>query len=84
MEIKKKPDFTANTSAGSQEIKMHMVKMIGPSSPLCEMTVSSSRVRTGLVTGRTPEELNTQKCSSSRQNIFILLWIPAVPTNTLF
>lgn len=29
MEIKKKPDSTANSSAGSQENKRHMVKMIG-------------------------------------------------------
>lgn len=34
VEIKKKPDFTANYLAGSQESKKHMVKMIGPSTPL--------------------------------------------------
>lgn len=34
MEIKKKPDFTVNCLADSQENKKHLVKMIGPSSPL--------------------------------------------------
>lgn len=34
VEIKKKPDFTANCLAGSQESKKHVVKMVGPSSPV--------------------------------------------------